>query len=398
MAAELRGRRGGRRPAIRPAARAWLWATVALTAGAIVIAIALAPPASAPPGRGLAYLLFAGSSAHVASTGVVLHGAGGPRPRAPAPRPVPVGAARADRRGRRDRRRHRRPRRSTWLLLPYFGWQFFHYQKQNLGMAALAAAAHRVAGLRPAERRVLLAAGARRDRRRWSARPGCSSCRPAAASRRAVPAGGGRRSRSAVAAGLVLLARRPAGPAAARDSAPPTCSALVFWLPVFVFGSPYAAVGGDDDRARPAVPAADRAGGRGQPERRRSDRGRAGRLASLVASWATSPWPAAPRCRSPRTCRDSAALVRLLFGGFLGAVMAHFVIDAGLWRLRDRFPRAFLAERVPYLVPTWSRVDAGSAADRSSADIRSATCHDRCRPTGAGGARRVRPLRGTGHA
>jgi hypothetical protein len=31
--------------------------------------------------------------------------------------------------------------------------------------------------------------------------------------------------------------------------------------------------------------------------------------------------------------------------------MAHFVIDAGLWRLREPFARSFLAERVPYLVP-----------------------------------------------
>ena len=32
----------------------------------------------------------------------------------------------------------------AWLLLAYFGWQFFHFQKQNLGMAALAASVHRV--------------------------------------------------------------------------------------------------------------------------------------------------------------------------------------------------------------------------------------------------------------
>jgi hypothetical protein len=42
---------------------------------------------------------------------------------------------------------------------------------------------------------------------------------------------------------------------------------------------------------------------------------------------------------------------RLVFGAYLGAVMAHFVIDASLWRLRDPFPRAFLAARVPGLVP-----------------------------------------------
>jgi hypothetical protein len=50
-------------------ARAWLWLTIALTAGAFTVAAALAPPASAVPGRGLAGVLFVGSSAHVASTG-----------------------------------------------------------------------------------------------------------------------------------------------------------------------------------------------------------------------------------------------------------------------------------------------------------------------------------------
>jgi hypothetical protein len=44
--------------------------------------------------------------------------------------------------------------------------------------------------------------------------------------------------------------------------------------------------------------------------------------------------------------------------------MAHFVIDASLWRLRDPFPRAFLAARVPGLLPGRS-----PAADGSSADI-----------------------------
>ena len=53
----------------RPLARRWLWATVALTAGAFVIAAAFAPSGSAAPDRGLAWVLFAGSSAHVASTG-----------------------------------------------------------------------------------------------------------------------------------------------------------------------------------------------------------------------------------------------------------------------------------------------------------------------------------------
>lgn len=49
--------------------------------------------------------------------------------------------------------------------------------------------------------------------------------------------------------------------------------------------------------------------------------------------------------------QETQPAVRLIYGAFLGAVMAHFVIDAGLWRLREPFARSFLAERVPYLVP-----------------------------------------------
>ena len=49
--------------------RIWLYGTVTLTLGAFAAAIVLAPPASAGPGRGLAWLLFVGSSVHVASTG-----------------------------------------------------------------------------------------------------------------------------------------------------------------------------------------------------------------------------------------------------------------------------------------------------------------------------------------
>jgi hypothetical protein len=55
--------------------------------------------------------------------------------------------------------------------------------------------------------------------------------------------------------------------------------------------------------------------------------------------------------------------VRLVFGVYLGAVMAHLVVDAGLWRLRDPFPRVFLARRVPYLM-------RAAPAVRSVADIR----------------------------
>jgi len=47
---------------------------------------------------------------------------------------------------------------------------------------------------------------------------------------------------------------------------------------------------------------------------------------------------------------DGATAARALYGAYLGVVMAHFVIDAGLWRLRDEFPRQFLTRRLPYLL------------------------------------------------
>jgi hypothetical protein len=43
-------------------------------------------------------------------------------------------------------------------------------------------------------------------------------------------------------------------------------------------------------------------------------------------------------------------LPRAVFGTYLGLVSAHFLIDAGLWRLRDEFPRTFLTDRLPFLL------------------------------------------------
>src|SRR5205814_7921716 len=129
----------------------------------------------------------------------------------------------------------------TWVLLPYFAWQFFHFQKQNLGMAALTVSAYRVEPLRPAERSALIASGvagiagliARPGLLQISVDPGLRALFPASA---AVFAG-------AVALGVLQLARRPADQRRAGFSAVYLVS-LVVSLPVFVFASPYAAVGG----------------------------------------------------------------------------------------------------------------------------------------------------------
>jgi hypothetical protein len=130
---------------------------------------------------------------------------------------------------------------------------------------------------------------------------------------------------------------------------------LLFSLPIFVFASPYAAVGGMTIAHGSQYLL----------------------LVGLVAASGTSRGakrvlPMGVLCNvalvggallsSTSHLHGSPAAFRLLFGVYLGAVMAHFVVDAGLWRMRDPFPRQFLARHLPYLVPA-------SVADRSSPDI-----------------------------
>jgi hypothetical protein len=319
-------------------ARAWLTATIVLTAGSAVAATALAPPAGAPTSEGLAFLLFAGSSVHVASTGwfytvpeVRAHMrqrklryywwplallAGASATALLLPRPV-----------------------LYWLLLPYFGWQFFHYQKQNLGIVALAAAACRVPPLRRPERRALIAAGlsgiaalvARPSLLQLPDRPVLSAAFPLAA---AAFCG-------SVAIGVGCLAvRSRAQPSAGFCVA--YLTSLAFSLPIFVFSSPYAAVAGltiAHGLQYLLLMSMLAAGGE-----------RGNRMFSLAALVNIALLGGAALALASDQVTGKPA-VRVLFGLFLGAVMAHFVVDAGLWRMREAFPRAFLGSRLPWLIP-----------------------------------------------
>ena len=335
----------------RPLARRWLWATVALTAGAFVIAAAFAPSGSAAPDRGLAWVLFAGSSAHVASTGW-LYTLRDVRSYAVSHRwrfiRVPVllmlaGAAAAA---------TLTPAVLRWLLLPFFAWQFFHFAKQNLGLTALAAKTAGAPPLRAAERRALIASGL--------AGTCALMARPALLQLPVDPAPGALFPLSAaamagaVAAGVILLARR-APAQRPRGFCVLYLMGLFFSVPVFVFASPYAAVGGmtiAHGMQYLLLVSLVAAGGPGEA-------GRALRLAVLcnVALIGGAVLAVTSHLHS------GGPAVRLAFGAYLGAVMAHFVVDAGLWRLRDPFPRAFLARRVPYLM-------RAAPAVRSGADIR----------------------------
>ena len=324
-------------------ARAWLAVTVTLTLASAVAAVGLAPRADAPASEGLAFLLFAGSSVHVASTawfytvpGVRAH-MGRRRSRYLwLPLALISGASAISMLVPRSL--------LYWLLLPYFGWQFFHYQKQNLGIAALAAASHHLQPLRRSERRALVAAGlagiagllTRPSLLQLPIRPLLPILVPLAAIAFAA----------SVVAGLGSLTRRsraerPAGFCAIY------VTSLAFSLPVFLFSSPYAAVAGLTIAhglqylvLMGLLAAGGETGGR--------------RIVQLAALFniALLGGAALAVASDQLTGRP---LVRGLFGLFLGAVMAHFVIDAGLWRMRDQFPRAFLGARLPYLVPATGR-------------------------------------------
>jgi hypothetical protein len=320
----------------RLSASRWLWATVALTAGAFVIAVAFAPAGSAAPDRGLAWVLFAGSSAHVASTGWLytlrdVRSYAVSRPwrfiRVPVLLMITGAAAAAA----------LTPAAMSWLLLPFFAWQFSHFAKQNLGMTALAARTAGAPPLQAAERRVLIISGmagigalmARPGLLQLRVDPGLGALFPLSA---AVMAG-------AVAVGVILLARRTPVQRP-RGFCVMYLMGLFFSVPVFLFASPYAAVGGMTIAHGMQYLLLLSLIGAGV------EAGRVLRLAVLcnVALIGGAVLAMASHLHSGGTPE------RLVFGAYLGAVMAHFVVDAGLWRLRDPFPRAFLARRVPYLM------------------------------------------------
>lgn len=325
------------------ARRVWLGGTVALTVGAVVATVALAPAGSAPPGRALQWLLFVGSSVHVAATGWFFT--------------VPE--------VRRHASKHRMrylhvplllvagcaavaailPQRLlAWPLLGFFAWQFYHFQKQNLGLAALAGVSHGAGSLRPRERTAVVAAGvsgiggllvrpellqlAVDTRLRWlfpvaAAAFGC-----------------------AVLAGAWLLWQRPPERRPAAFTVVYLVS-LLFFAPVFLFASPYAAVAGlTIAHGYQYLLIVGLLAGAGRPA---GDRlGPILGLAVLVNVALVG----GLALNAASHLHDGGAVARAVFGAYTGLLMAHFVVDAGLWRLRDEFPRQFLTARLPYLLPS----------------------------------------------
>jgi hypothetical protein len=325
-----------------PTRQSWLWCVVAVTVGAFAVSIVAAPPADATPARGLSWLLFVGSSVHIAATGWLF--------------------------SFRDVRSHARQHLARYVVAPvaliaaggaivgllslrhldvmllgYFGWQFLHYQKQNLGLAALAASSRCAASLTTTERKAIMATG-------WMGiaalmlHPGTLQLplNPHLGWYPGVPfhlaaigfAG-------CALAGVVALLRRPRA-----DRPIGVCvvylSALFFPLPIFVFSSPYSAVGGMTIAHGLQYLVLVGLVAAGPPNHRAS--------LSRLTGFIVAALMVGSGLNLASHLHTGGTLARVVYGAYLGVVMAHFAVDAGIWRLRDPFPRQFLSARAPYLL------------------------------------------------
>lgn len=306
---------------------------------ASVTGAGLVTPAVLVPDIGLMWLLFVGSSVHVAATFALFtfkdlrrHARTHPRRYVAAPLAMTITAAAIA--------ALFPPRALQAALLAFFGWQLWHYQQQNLGLAALAIKAAGQPPLTLTERRGIRIAAAA-GILALAAHPQVTQLvdlhTPAALATAATITAW------LLLAGAVVKQRRPA-----------PLLAVAFPLPLLLTTSPYAALGGMTLAHGlqylllvGMVLAGPTTTTRRGPEATLLT---AGVLAIAGALAATSHLHHGP------------AATKAVFGAYLGVVMTHFVLDAGLWRLRDPFPRQWLGQRLPALLAGTPEPDIESVA------------------------------------
>lgn len=315
------------------------------SASAIVLAAILAPPAGRDPGLELGLPLLFAASMHVAAT----------------PWLATLGEVRACATTRRIRfvlapllalcaciaiAGALSTRALEWCLLGFFAWQFVHFAKQNVGVVGLACGADRLAGPTTAERRWIVASGVT-GVAGLLARPSLVEVRVSpspvvfhlAALAFCVCAVGGllelrRRSRSARSAGFTAS----------------YVVAVCFSCPIFFTSSPYAAVAGMTIAHGLQYLGILGLVAAGPIARRR----RGVRVALLVnvAFFGGLAIHAASRLSDPIPGGH------LAFGAYLGVYVAHFVVDAGLWRMSLPSSRRFVAAALPRLITPRATVAA----------------------------------------
>ncbi len=322
----------------------WRWVMVVVTGSALLGAIVLSPSSSAEPSRLLAWTLFLGSSVHVASSAWFA-----------TQRDVRAHAITDDRRGLVWA-----PLLLVltaviiggllpasllgWILLGFFVWQFHHFQKQNFGLLVLFAVSNSVGNPRLAERRAIVAAGLC-GIAALIANPTLLQLhlyRPIINLRLIALA----------AYGIVLLAGSSALLHRPRIARPPSYCAmyatgLLFPLPIFVFTSPYAAVGGmtiAHGLQYLILMALVALGGKLTTDGRRE----------LLRLCVIGLVGGALLSFGSHLHLSATPSLRSVFGLYAGLVCAHFLVDARLWRLSRPFPRAFLGSRLTFLTPVTS--------------------------------------------
>jgi hypothetical protein len=237
------------------------------------------------------------------------------------------------------------PRSMSLTLLGFFCWQLWHYQKQNLGLASLASTAGRLPALGRIERRCITASGVG-GILALVAHPDVLQIivwRPPATVALATQTLALLVLSASITTGVVCLIRRRT---TTTSAAAVYIVAVAFPLPLVLSRSPYAAIGGMTlaHGLQYLLLVGHVVLG---PPPRRSWRPGAARLLAVSAVVIA----AAGVLSAGSHLHDAAApAARVLFGAYLAAVMAHFVLDAGLWRLRDEFPRRWLGERIPQLL------------------------------------------------
>ena len=336
----------------------WLGASVVLTCGALTTCVVLAPRAEGSPDIGLAWLLFLGSSVHVASTGWLFTN---PSLRRYAWEqrgryvwaPLGLVATGVLLSGMAS------PRLMSWAVLLVLAWQLHHFQKQNIGLVALARASLDLAPLSRGERTAICATGgagiaavcAHPAILQLDVQPPLAEYVAFSASALLV---------LGLAGGTLALTRRRRS-----DRPPRFCVmyglALLFPLPIFVFSSPYAALAGMTMAHGFQYLLLMGLVAAGNAPRKR--------LGGAAALCALAVLGGVVLNLSSHLHGDDQPL-RLLFGVYLGLLAAHSAVDAGIWRLREPVVRAFLSERVGYLVdPVRLRGAGVSVDDRSVTDI-----------------------------
>jgi hypothetical protein len=322
------------------AQRNWSIATLLITAGGLVGIPVFVPNSLNSPGTAFSWLLLVGSSMHVASSGWFL--------------------TERDTRGI-AKSSHVRYIWAPLVILPtavllalllsnqlrsvalvgFFAWQLFHFQKQNVGLASLMSGIDHVPAPKGLERQVLV----------WLGLIGSAAI---VANPHLVQVFPGwteshlifnilRWTFAAVAlAGLAQWFRRPRAERRVRSTSMYFLS-LAYITPIFLFSNPYRSIAAlvIVHGCQYLILVACFAGHASTSEQRWR------RLAIFTNMSVLG--GVLLRLMSHGDLRSSGPS-RFVFGLFIGITMAHFVFDAGFWRLSIPTSRALVSKNLPWLV------------------------------------------------